>query len=105
MDAEKHDQVYELFSENFTIKTTKIKFKVEEIEKHLDADMVEAYRNFIREELEYDPSFEVSPYLEKNEYSIIDKNNQVVKKVNTILDITHFILCEAKKYIEEKENP
>ena len=105
MDKEKHDQAYEFFNENFKIKTTQIKFKAEEIEKHLDADMVEAYRNFIREELEYDPSFEVSPYLEKNEYIISTKNGKVVKTVNTILDLTHFILCEAKNYIEKEQNP
>lgn len=103
MDTEKRDQAYKFFSENFKIKTTKIKFKVEEIEKHLDADMVEAYRNLVRDELECDPSFKVEPYLEKNEYIILDKNDQVVKKVHTMLDITHFILCEAKNYIEEKE--
>ena len=80
MNKEKHNQAYEFFSENFKIKTTKIKFKAEEIEKHFDADMVEAYRNLVRDELECDPNFEVSPYLEKNEYIILDKNNHVVKK-------------------------
>ena len=65
MDKAKHDQAYKLFSENFKIKTKKIKFKVEEIEKHLDADMVEAYRNLVRDELEIDPSFKPDPYLEK----------------------------------------
>lgn len=104
MNKKKHDQAYKLFEENFKIKSTKIKFKVEDIEKHLDADMVEAYRNLVRDELECDPTFEVSPYLEKNEYIILDKNNQVVKKVHTMLDITHFILHEAKNYIEAKEN-
>ena len=80
MDNKKHDQAYKLFEENFKIKSTKIKFKVEEIENYLDADMVEAYRNLVRDELECDPDFEASPYLEKNEYIILDKNNQVVKK-------------------------
>lgn len=42
MDNKKHDQAYKLFEENFKIKSTKIKFKVEEIENYLDADMVEA---------------------------------------------------------------
>lgn len=104
MDNKKHEQAYKLFEENFKIKSAKIKFKVEEIEKHLDADMVEAYRNLVRDELECDPDFEVSPYLEKNEYTILDKNNQVVKKVHTMLDITHFILHEAKNYIQEKQH-
>lgn len=105
MDKEEHNQAYEFFSENFKIKTTKIKFKVEEIEKYFDADIVEAYRNLVRDELECDPDFEVNPYLEKNEYIIMDKNNQVIKKVHTMLDITHFILHEAKNYIEQKQNP
>lgn len=104
MDNKKHDQAYKLFEENFKIKSTKIKFKVEEIEDYLDADMVEAYRNLVRDELECDPDFEASPYLEKNEYIILDKNNQVVKKVHTMLDITHFILHEAKNYIQEKQH-
>ena len=104
MDNKKHEQAYKLFEENFKIKSTKIKFKVEEIEQYLDADMVEAYRNLVREELEYDPDFEPEPYLEKNEYIILTKDDQFVKKVHTMLDITHFILCEAKNYIQEKEN-
>ena len=100
MKNEKHDQAYEFFSEKFKIKTNKIKFKTKDIEKHLDADMVEAYRNLVREELEYDPSFEPDPYLEKNEYLILDKHNKVVKKVHTMLEIEHCINWEAKNYIE-----
>lgn len=102
MDKTKQDRAYELFEENFKIKSTKIKFKAEEIEKYFDADMVEAYRTLVRDELECDPNFEVSPYLEKNEYIILDKNNQVVKKVHTMLDITHFIIHEAKNYIKDE---
>lgn len=67
--------------------------------------MVEAYRNLVRNELEFDPNFKPDPYLEINEYIILDKNNQIIKKVHTMLDITNFILCEAKNYIGEQKKP
>ena len=104
MNNKKHEQAYKLFEENFKVKTVQIQFKPEEIEKYLDADMVEAYQNLDFDNLDAEDDLEMSPYLTKNEYIITTKDNRFVKKVNTILELTSFILREAKNYIEKKEN-
>lgn len=105
MNNKKHEQAYALFEKNFIVKTVKIQFKPEEIENYLDANMVEAYRNIDFDNLDAEDDLEINPYLEKNEYIITTKNNHVIKKVNTILDLIGFILHEAPKYIEQKQNP